>query len=45
MDDTKIGYFIPSSLQRRINRIIKIDDILSDGTASPEDVELDEIVC
>lgn len=37
MDDIKIGPIIPARLQRRINRLIQIDDILNE--------EADEQTC
>lgn len=47
MDDTKIGSIVPLSLQRRINRIIKIEEIFSDEISSTvdENGQFDAIVC
>lgn len=36
MDVAKIVPILPKKLQRRINRLIKIDDILIDESTSPE---------
>lgn len=36
MDDIKIGPILPLQLQRRINRIIKIQDILNEDRTTTE---------
>lgn len=36
METAKIIPILPKKLQRRINRLIKIDDILIDESTSPE---------
>lgn len=36
MDDLKIGPILPLSLQRRINRIIQIQDILNEDRLTTE---------
>lgn len=47
MKNAKVVPIIPFNLHRRINRLIPIDDILIDESASPEqqDASSDENVC
>lgn len=46
MEDAKILHILPRKLHRRVNRLVKIDDILIDERPSPElQNESEENVC